>query len=84
MNNDMCVIKYHTTTHNKVVRHAWHGIAMELLSFIEYYVIGKDNTLYNVVANDMPLSCTSNAIPQGKCVRHGIEELETKKGHLYT
>ncbi len=84
MNTNMCVIKYHNMTHNNVVRHAWHGIAMELLSFIEYQVIGKYKTLYNVVANDMPLSCTSNAITQGKCVRHGIEELETKKGRLYT
>jgi hypothetical protein len=36
MNNNMCVIKYHNMTHNNVVKHAWHGIAMELSSFIEY------------------------------------------------
>ncbi len=38
------------------------------MSFSGYKVIGKDKTIYNVVAKDMPLSHTSNAIIQGTCV----------------
>jgi hypothetical protein len=54
------------------------------MSFSGYKVIGKDKTIYNVVAKDMPLSHTSNAITQGACVGHGIEKWESNKGHIYT
>ncbi len=32
----------------------------------------------------MTFSCISNAITQGTCVGHGIEEWESNKGHFYT
>jgi len=52
------------------------------MSFSGYEVIGKDKTIYNVVAKDMPLSHTSNAITQGTCVGHGIEKWGSNKGHI--
>jgi len=64
-----------------------HGMELQwrLILFNGYWVIGKDKTIYNVVAKDMTLSCISNVITQGTaCVGHGIEEWESNKGHLYT
>jgi hypothetical protein len=60
--------------HNNIVRQAWHGVAMK--GSIIQWVLGswqRQNNIYNVVANNMPLSCTSNTITQGTCVGHGIE-----------
>ncbi len=70
----MCVIQYHNMDHKNIARQAWHGVAMK--GFIIQWVLGSQqgkNNIYNVVAKDMPLSYTTNAITQNTCVGHGIE-----------
>jgi hypothetical protein len=60
--------------HNNIARQAWHGVAMK--GSIIHWGLGYwqgQNNIYNVVAKDMPLSCTSNAITQSTCVGNGIE-----------